>query len=148
MPLHLETTIDVVAPPDAVWAVLVDLPAYADWNPFITRAGGRPAAGERLTLKLQQAKGRGLTIRPKVLVAEPGRELCWLGHLLIPGIFDGRHRFTIRPIDGGCRLVQEEHFTGLLVPILSNGLRSGTQPAFQAMNAALKRRVETASVSS
>jgi hypothetical protein len=142
MALHLMTKIDIEAAPDAVWAVLSDLPSYPSWNPFIREASGQLAAGERLDLTMQPEGGRAMRFRPTVLEAEPGRELRWLGRLVAPGVFDGEHRFVIEPTAGGSRLVQEERFTGILVPLLAKGLRRRTLPAFEQMNEAVKERAE------
>jgi hypothetical protein len=119
MALHLTTKIDIEAAPEAVWAVLSDLPSYPSCNPFIREASGTLAAGERLD-----------------------SELRWLGRLVVRGVFDGEHRFAIEPTAGGSRLVQEERFTGLLVPFLARGLRRGTLPGYERMNEAVKERVE------
>jgi hypothetical protein len=78
-----------------------------------------------------------------VLVAEPGRELRWLGRVLMPGIFDGEHAFIIEPQAKGCRLRHEETFTGLLVPIFG-AMLADTARSFANANDALKRRVEGA----
>ena len=142
MALHLETSIDIDAAPAAVWAVLSDLPSYPSWNPFIREASGTLAAGERIEVQLQPARGRAMRFRPTVLKAEANRELRWLGRLVAPGVFDGEHRFAIEPTARGSRLVQEERFTGLLVPFLARGLRRGTLPGFERMNVAVKERVE------
>jgi hypothetical protein len=142
MPLQLTTSIDIDAPPEAVWAVLSDLPSYPSWNPFIRKASGQLAAGERLDLTMQPEGGRAMRFRPTVLEAEPGRELRWLGRLVAPGVFDGEHRFAIEPTAAGSRLTQEERFTGVLVPLLARGLRKRTLPAFEQMNEALKERAE------
>jgi hypothetical protein len=40
--------------------------------------------------------------------------------------------------------VQEERFRGLLVPLISRSLTEHTRPGFEAMNEALKRRVQRA----
>jgi hypothetical protein len=142
MALHLKTSTDIDASPEAVWAVLSDLPSYPSWNPFIREASGELAAGERLDLTMQPEGGRAMRFRPTVLEAEPGRELRWLGRLVAPGVFDGEHRFAIEPTAGGSRLIQEERFTGILVPLLAKGLRKRTLPAFEQMNEAVKERAE------
>jgi len=142
MALHLKTSTDIDASPEAVWAVLSDLPSYPSWNPFIREASGSLAAGERLDLTMQPEGGRAMRFRPTVLEAEPGRELRWLGRLVAPGVFDGEHRFAIEPTAGGSRLIQEERFTGILVPLLAKGLRKRTLPAFEQMNEAVKERAE------
>ena len=142
MALHLTTSTEIDASPEAVWAVLSDLPSYPSWNPFIREASGQLAAGERLDLRMQPEGGRAMRFRPTVLKAEPGRELRWLGRLVAPGVFDGEHRFAIEPTAGGSRLTQEERFTGILVPLLAKGLRKRTLPAFEQMNEAVKERAE------
>jgi len=140
--MHLRAEITIAASAERVWQVLTDFAAYRDWNPFMLEASGRPAKGERLTIRMQPVDGRAMTFTPTVLEAEPGHRLRWLGRLLLPGIFDGEHTFTIEPADGGVRFVQEEEFRGVLVPLLARNLRKGTAPAFEQMNLALKTRAE------
>ena len=138
---EIRTEIDIEAPPDRVWAQLADLDSYAGWNPFITRAEGAAEPGRRLSLRMKPAGGRALTIRPRVTAASPGTTLEWLGHLGIPGIFDGRHRFELTATPAGTHLVQSETFGGVLVRPLRRSLDTGTRAGFEAMNAALRRRV-------
>ena len=84
-----------------------------------------------------------MTFRPTVLKAEPNRELRWLGHLLISGLFDGEHSFTIEPLgESRVRFTQREVFTGLLVPLFARGLDTDTWRGFEEMNLALKARAE------
>jgi hypothetical protein len=75
-------------------------------------------------------------------VLHPERELRWLGHLLLPGVFDGEHYFLLEPIgDNGTRLTQGERFAGILVGLFG-GTLTATGAGFRAMNAALKREAE------
>jgi hypothetical protein len=103
MARQLESEVEVQASPERVWEVLTDFAVYPDWNPFIVRAGGRAAPGSRLELRMRLPGRRPTTFRPRVLEAEPARRLRWLGHLLVPGLFDGDHRFTIEPAGPGPR---------------------------------------------
>jgi hypothetical protein len=83
-----------------------------------------------------------MTIRPTVLAAEPERELRWTGRLVLPGLFDGEHRFRIVPIDGQrSRIVHGERFTGILVGFVK-GTLGKTEAGFEQMNAALEQRIE------
>jgi hypothetical protein len=141
---HLSTQIDIAAAPERVWAELVDLRAYPDWNPFIVRAEGDVVPGGRLSLRMQPVGRRAMTLRPRVLEVAPARELRWLGRLGLPGLMDAEHAFRLEPSGSGTRLVQEETFRGVLVPLVARSLDRGTLPPFEAMNQALKQRVERA----
>jgi hypothetical protein len=123
--------------------VLSDLTAYREWNPFILEAVGTAEVGERLTLRMRPVGGRVSTLRPAVVDARQGELLRWHGRAALPGLLDADHSFVLEAGNGsGTRLVQREHFRGLLVPFLSGALDRGTLPAFALMNEALKRRAE------
>jgi hypothetical protein len=138
---EIRSEIDIEAPPEAVWAQLADLGRYEEWNPFITRAEGAAETGQRLSLRMQPSGGRAMTIRPTVTSASQGSAFEWLGHLGVPGVFDGRHRFELSPTATGTHVVQRESFRGVLVRPLRKSLDTGTLAGFEAMNAALRQRV-------
>ncbi|KGN32130.1 hypothetical protein N802_11140 [Knoellia sinensis KCTC 19936] len=141
---RLERTVDIAAPPEKVWEALTDFTAYGEWNPFIRELSGTPEAGQKLTARIHPAGGKAMTFTPTVLAAEPGRELRWLGRVFVPRLLDGEHSFVIEPTATGSRLTHAEEFRGVLVPLVGSALDVGDD--FDAMNAALKERVE-ASVS-
>jgi hypothetical protein len=143
MARRLKTEIDLQASPDRVWETLTDFAAYPDWNPFIVQATGQPVPGSRLELQMRLPGRRPTAFRPKVLEAAPARRLRWLGHLLVPGLFDGEHTFTIEPTGPDqVRLTQQEEFRGLLAPLLLVFIAKPTEAGFHQMNQALKTRVE------
>jgi len=140
---ELRSEIDIHATPERVWELLTGFEAFPEWNPFIRRASGTPRAGSALEVYIQPSGARGMTFRPTVLVAEPGRELRWLGRLVMPGLFDGEHIFTIEPLEReGVHFVQREVFNGLLLPFFSRGLDTDTRRGFDEMNRALKAKAE------
>lgn len=138
----LETDVSISASPETVWEILTDLDRYCDWNPFVVSAEGKVAVGERLTNRLQPPGGKAMTIRPTVTAADPSQTLEWLGHLVVPGVFDGRHRFELEATSTGTRLVHSEQFSGVLVRFMRKMLDNSTREGFEAMNAALKARAE------
>lgn len=139
---ELRSEIEIAAAPERVWQVLTAFDAYREWNPFMTSVAGRCDPGSRLTVRIEPPGERAMTFKPRILRAEPGKELRWLGRLFVPGLFDGEHRLAIEPLDnGGTRFVQSERFSGLLVGLFARTL-GATQRGFDQMNAALKRRVE------
>jgi len=128
--------------PTQVWNVLSDFSRYSEWNPGFEKAEGRAEVGQTLHLTFAKEGGRGMTMHPTVLVADPGRELRWLGRLWIPGIFDGEHCFEIQETElGRVRFVQRERFRGVLVPFLRKMIEVDTLGMFEKVNAALAVRV-------
>ncbi len=71
---------------------------------------------------------------------EPGRRFGWLGKLWLRGLFDGLHRFEIKPNGAAATFIHSEEFRGLLPPLLPKLLR-GTHDSVVAMNEALVREV-------
>ncbi len=140
---ELRSEIEIQASAERVWQLLTDFASFPQWNPFMHRASGEVKAGARLEVHIQPSGARGMTFKPTVLKAEPNRELRWLGHLLIPGLFDGEHILSIEPLAANrVRFVQREVFTGLLVPLFARGLDTDTRRGFEEMNHALKARAE------
>jgi len=141
---RISTSIDIAASASRVWAVLMDFPAYSDWNPFVRHLTGSTATGSRLQVTVQPEGGRAMSFAPEVLTCEPEREFRWRGKVIVSGLFDGEHAFKLaEAAAGSCRFVHEEVFSGVLVPLLMRGaMRASTQAGFEAMNRALKARAE------
>jgi hypothetical protein len=133
------THVTINARVDAVWQTLTDLSAYREWNPFITTAAGTIGIGERLHLTIHPPGGRPMTFRPWLTSLEEHRYLEWLGRRGMPGVFDGRHSFTLTPTPSGRTLLQQsETFSGVLVPF-TGSMITRTRAGFTAMNEALAR---------
>jgi len=140
--MELTTSVEIEAPPETVWSVLTDFAAYPEWNPR-TRITGIPEAGERLVVEPGPDAAGIPTFRPRVLRADPPRELRWLGHLYVRGLFDGEHVFAIEDLgDGRSRFVQSETFGGVLARPLMWLYGEETKTGFEVVNAALKARAE------
>ena len=142
---QLNSEIEIGASAERVWQLLTDFDRYPQWNPFIRSITGRPEPHTRLKVFIQPSGARGMSFSPTVLKAEHNRELRWLGHLFISGVFDGEHIFTIEPItENKVRFIQREEFSGFLVPLFWNGLDKDTRRGFNEMNSALKKLAEGA----
>jgi hypothetical protein len=147
MTAELRTFVDIDATPERVWQVLMDLPTYPEWNPFVTNAGGTFEVGERLSFTMSPLNPllRG-TLRPTVVEVTPYRRLEFrvqYGKLGVPGLFGSDHTLTlVENEDGTVRLWEEVRFRGLLVPLVSRSLNRDSSPAVDAMNEVLKNRIE------
>ena len=137
----IRTTIEIEAAPEAVWAELVALEEHSGWNPFIVSASGEVAVGSKLDLRLRPPGGKGMRFRPRVTAVDPARLLEWIGHVGVPGLFAGRHRFELETTATGTRLIHSESFSGVLVRLAKRSLDQGTRAGFELMNEALRERV-------
>jgi hypothetical protein len=79
-------------------------------------------------------------MRPTVVGLEPGRSFSWLGRVGLPGVLDGRHRFSVEDDGRASVLVQHEVLSGLLVPAFRRMLTVDTPAAFASLNDALADR--------
>jgi hypothetical protein len=140
---ELYSEIEIHASAERVWQLLTDFPRLPEWNPYMQRAVGQVKPGEKIEVHLQPPSGSGMTFKPTLIKVEPHRELRWLGHLILPGLFDGEHIFVIEALDPNrVRFVQREEFKGLLAPLLLRWIGEDTRRGFEAMNQALKAEAE------
>ena len=139
--LYSET--EIRATPGRIWEILTDFQKYPDWNPFIRSIQGTAVEGEWIEADLRPPGTRGMKIRPVLKKVVPDRELRWVGHLFMGALFRGEHVFEIQPRDDGtCLFVQHEYFSGLLLLLLENMLKTDTARGFSEMNEALRIRAE------
>lgn len=141
--MEVRTEIEISAPAAEIWKVLLDFRRYPEWNPFIVRIAGEPEVGSRLAITLSLPdSNREREIGPRLLRCDADRELRWLGHLGMKGLFDGEHFFRLEARgDGTTRVVHGEDFSGILLRFMLNQVTEATR-GFVYMNQALKRRVE------
>ena len=140
---EIQRTIEMHATAEVVWDVLTDFAAWAEWNPLLTRAEGVAEVGARLRIRVQPARGPGAMFTPEIRCVEPGRLLQWLGQAPVPGLIAGEHSLIIEPLgDARVRFTQRQRFSGALVPLLGWWLDANVPSGFDAMNRALKQRVE------
>jgi hypothetical protein len=143
MAREIRTEIIINAPAGKVWKILTDFNAYPQWNPFINTLTGDVKVGNKIKVKITPPDASAMKFTPKVLTFDENRKLSWLGHLLIPGIFDGEHIFElIANADGTTTFIHRENFKGILVPLSKKMLEVNTRNGFIEMNNKLKELAE------
>jgi hypothetical protein len=71
------------------------------------------------------------------------KELRWKYHVLLPGLFQGEHSFTIEPMgDNYVRFIDREVFHGWLVPLQAKDIFINLKRLFEMMDKALKEKAE------
>jgi hypothetical protein len=140
---ELYSEIVINGTPEQVWGVLTNFSGFPNWNPFVRRASGTVKQGERIEVYLQPPDGPGMMIKPTLTKVVPNLELRWLGHTVIPGLFDGEHIFTIEALEAdGVRFIQREVFGGILASPVLRLIGENTLRGFEAMNKALMAEAE------
>ena len=142
--MELYTEIEIQATADRVWQHLTNLDNFHLWNPFILSAQGIVRLGEKVQIHIKPPQGKDLNFQTTIIQVEPDRNLTWRGKLIIPGLFDSVHSFTIDPIDNNSvHFIQSEKFSGLIVPLLAKDLNTKLLHGLELMNQALKVRAES-----
>ena len=138
----LETWIDIEAPPERVWAVLIDFPAWQRWNAFIPSVEGVLSEGKTVRIKVVPPGLKPMLFQPEIYTVRPLREIRWGGSFLW-FVYRGDHSFLLEPMPGGnTRFRQIERFRGPLV-LLMGGMMKSTEAGYHQMNLALKREAES-----
>ncbi|MFL6062490.1 MAG: SRPBCC domain-containing protein [Marmoricola sp.] len=146
---------EIDAPLDTVWAVMMDVPAYGEWNPFCYRADCPvpPRPGDPIKLYVRWANGRTQTSPERISqVVEPyddgGTRRALLAYVYegLPsrlGLVRGTRLQELSQQPGGpCVYETVELFTGPLVALAGpERVRDG----FQRHADALRLRAESLS---
>jgi hypothetical protein len=141
----IRSAIEIRAPLETVWRVLIDFAAYPVWNPHIRQVRGDPTRGARLTIQSRPPGGRAIVLRPVVVAWDPPHELRWRSSFISRRLFTGEHGFRIEELDGArVRFYQDETISGLLVPIYARLRLKHTRDGFAQVNEALRERAEAA----
>jgi hypothetical protein len=139
----IRSAIEIRAPIDAVWRVLTDFDAYPEWNPHVVKVLGKPRIGGRITIHTRPPTGRTVVMRPVILSWTPPRELRWRAIFVSRRLFSGEHGFQLEATaPDRVRFVQDETFSGVLVPLYSRLRLAATRRGFERMNEALRERAE------
>jgi uncharacterized protein YndB with AHSA1/START domain len=131
--VHLEA--DIAAPPQKVWALLVNAPAWPEWEPDIAGVSvSQPlASGTRFDWKAGSN-----TIHSEVKFYEPGQRIIWTGKVLTAKAI---HGWALAPAPGGhTHVVTDESMDGPLMATLFPAEKLSKADA--SWLAALKRAAE------
>ena len=140
MAKEIKTEIQINAKPEKIWILFTSFDNYSNWNPFIKLVNGEVIVGNKITVKIEPPEEKRMTFKPKVLTYETNKEVSWIGRLIFPGLFDGKHKFElIDNGDGTTTFKQSENFKGILVWMVNI---ENTKKGFQAMNEKLKELAE------
>jgi hypothetical protein len=138
-PVVSSVELEIEAPVDAVWDVLVAIDAWPEWNPDVKSASieGPAAVGTSFRWKAGPS-----TIRSTIVSAERPRLIAWTGKTL--GI-RAIHVWRLEPRNGRTLVRTEESYEGLVSRILRRSLQKTLDKALADGVANLKAEAEKTS---
>ncbi len=136
--LAFESTSTISATPDAVWAVLVDAPAWPTWDSGVANVDGTVAPGT--TLKIQSKVAPGRTFPVKVTTFTAPTSLVFTGGMPF-GLFRGVRTYTLTPEGSSTVFTMREEYSGPLSGPIGKSIPDLT-PSFVQFANGLKARVE------
>ncbi len=134
-----EAATRIDAGPDDVWAVLVDVGSWRDWDSGVDRVEGRVALGEQLTIYATMIRNRPFTVT--VTDIRPREAMRWRGGLPFGLAVIERNYHLDAQDDGGTVITVREDHTGPLAPLLGR-TTPDLNPSFRQFCEGLKARVE------
>jgi hypothetical protein len=126
----------IAAPPDRVWALLVDLPSWRAWNPTIVSIEGDVTTGS--TVRLVAAVNRQRTFAVRVTELVPPQRMVWASAMPL-GLFRGVRTYSLAPAaaDAGTDFAMTEAYSGALAGLIGRSIPD-LGPSFEAFADALK----------
>jgi hypothetical protein len=137
---EVQAQIEIQAPADLVWTILVEFPTYEIWNPYIYPIKGELHPGRTLDVTLHGGD-RPFRYEPVVLTVLQKREVSWGGQTL-GGVLERVQIFTLTELTPArVRLTSRERFRGLLLPLYGQ-VPEDARRGLEMMNRALRNRAE------
>jgi hypothetical protein len=132
----------IEADPARVWHLLVDLPGYATWNPWVIRAEGQAVPGGLVSVEVVMGR-RTMRAKHVVLAVEPQARFCWRDEGWTTWFaYAQRSRTIERRADGSVLFSQEVLIDGALKRVAHHTMGKAIRDGMAAETAALKRHAE------
>ena len=126
-------------PADRIWAVLTDVAAYPQWDPYCERIEGQAVPGGKLKVFSKLSPGRAFPVRVTEFV--PHERMVWSGGMPF-GLFKGVRSFTIaQRTPDSAEFTLREVFSGPMLKLIGGSIPDMGEP-FEKFAAGLKARVE------
>ncbi|MCW2636878.1 MAG: Polyketide cyclase/dehydrase [Blastococcus sp.] len=134
-----EAAARIDAAPDEVWAALVDVGGWRDWDSGVDRVDGTVALGERLTVYATMIRHRPFS----VIVTElrPGEAMRWRGGLPAGLAVIERTYHLDAQVEGGSVLTVREDHSGPLAGVLGRSTPD-LNPFFRQFCAGIRQLTE------
>lgn len=134
--------VEIAAPAERVWDILVDFDRYGEWNPFTTRVEASLEIGAPVMLHVRL--GRLKRKQPeRIETVEPPHLLAWGVTMGARFLLVARREQRLEPLGANrCRYVTTDETRGLLTPLVALLFGRLIRRGFNDLATALKTRAE------
>jgi uncharacterized protein YndB with AHSA1/START domain len=150
--MNPRAAVDIDAPIEDVWAVMLDTGSYGEWNPFVVRAdcAAHPKVGDPIVLHVRWANGKGSRSPERIIAIEPPHDVDGVRRATLAYVYEGlparlglvrgtRTQQLSQQPGGPTHYETVEEFSGPLVPLAGP---KRVEDGFRRHAAALKVRCE------
>jgi len=144
MSFEIRNAVDIDAPADVVWRVLIDFSSYGEWNPFQVECSTTLVPGEPIDMLVQLGDGDPTPQSEVIVAVDPGRSFSYRMKPAPLGLL--RSLRTVRVVDAGegrSRFESEFTMSGLASGLLKAKMGRDLGERFASVAAALGPRAET-----
>lgn len=140
----IATEISIEATPEEVWAILVDIEAWQQWNPTINASSGDAAVNAELSITMigQEAGQDGPQYAPIITRLDEPRLFHWRAQMLAGFIFSNEKLIELEANETGTLMRHRETFRGMMAALMRGQMELGVPPILNALNVSLKELAE------
>lgn len=141
---EIRTEIEIHAPQTQVWDILMDFDKWAEWNPTVNQVSGTATLGSRLSITMAGPKGKnGQKYSAEITTFESPRSFRWRAKMMAGFLMTNDRTLELEPAGENTKLINTEHFSGLMVSLFWGKLEGFVPDSLNSMNQALKTLAET-----
>jgi uncharacterized protein YndB with AHSA1/START domain len=137
--------VDIAAPASVVWEVLIDLPRYAQWNPFTVKVESTLRLNEPVDLHIAipGQSGETMVVREWLVAFEPDQLLSWEQRTTADNKDCARRdQYIIATGADSCRYFTTDIFLGLNADRIMDQFGGWVKASFDAVADGVKRQAE------
>jgi len=144
-PLHVlhRSESRINASSEKVWAIIMDLDRYPEWNPYTIAMKSTLKIGDPMVMSVKMSELLTIEQTEHIRVLEEGHKVCWGIDTTTPEFNSGERCQWLEPLpEGGTRYITEDLIEGTANPLVTLLFGEAVQNGFDAVALALKQRAE------
>ena len=140
---EISSEIEIYADQSEIWEILVNFDNWDEWNPSVKEAKGTGTLGSKVNLTMAGPEGKkGQTYTVTITTFEAPRSLRWRAVMMAGFLMTNDRSLELISTGSSTRVINTEHFSGMLVNLFWGKLQSFVPGSLKKMNEALKVKAE------